>query len=174
MASWTLVNIGSGKGLMPGGTKPSPEPMMIHSLSVAACAIHLKAIALEMLIEVVINPLHAKFFRGNKNIYLHFMSLLHIDMTQVVEILPKVRQDLTYPTQSISWVLMSWRHKELGHQQPWWLQCWIKLIRSPHVKGKNTSENDTFKTKTTSHKRQWVKQWLGVQFHENNISIAWY
>ena len=27
-----------------------------------------------------INPLHAKFFRGNKNIYLHFMSHLHIDM----------------------------------------------------------------------------------------------
>ena len=35
----------------------------------------------------VINPLRVKFFRGNKNIYLHFMSFLHIDMTQVVEIL---------------------------------------------------------------------------------------
>ena len=31
------------------------------------------------------NPLHAKFFRGNINIYLHFVSFLHIDMTQVVE-----------------------------------------------------------------------------------------
>ena len=29
----------------------------------------------------------AKFFRGNKNIYLH-ISFLHIDVTQVVEILP--------------------------------------------------------------------------------------
>ena len=37
------------------------------------------------------NPLHAKFFRGNKNIYLYFMSFFHIDMTQVVEILPQVR-----------------------------------------------------------------------------------
>ena len=27
----------------------------------------------------------AKFFRGNKNIDPHFMSFLHIDMTQVVE-----------------------------------------------------------------------------------------
>ena len=27
-------------------------------------------------------------FRGNKNIHLHLMSLLHIDMTQVVGILP--------------------------------------------------------------------------------------
>ena len=38
-----------------------------------------------------LDPLHAKFFRGNKNIYLFFMSFLHIDMTQVVEILPQVR-----------------------------------------------------------------------------------
>ena len=28
-----------------------------------------------------INPLHAKFFSGIKNIYLHFMSFHHIDMT---------------------------------------------------------------------------------------------
>ena len=30
-----------------------------------------------------VNPLHAKFFRGNINIYLHFVSFLHIDTTQV-------------------------------------------------------------------------------------------
>ena len=34
------------------------------------------------------NPLRAKFFRENINIYLHFVSYLHIDTTQVVEILP--------------------------------------------------------------------------------------
>ena len=45
-----------------------------------------------------LNPLCAKFFRGNKNIYLHFVSLFHIDITQVVEILPQVRQGTTYPT----------------------------------------------------------------------------
>ena len=66
-----------------------------------------------------INPLPAKFFSGSKNIHLHFMSLLHIDMTQVVGILPQVRQWLTYSTKSISWELMSWRRKEPGHQQPW-------------------------------------------------------
>ena len=37
------------------------------------------------------NPLHAKFFRVNINIYLHFMSFLHIDMTQVLKILTQVR-----------------------------------------------------------------------------------
>ena len=45
-----------------------------------------------------INPLHAKFFRGIKNIYLHFMSFLYIDMAQIVEILPQVRQEHGYST----------------------------------------------------------------------------
>ena len=45
-----------------------------------------------------INPLPAKFFRGNINIYLHFVSFLHIDTTQVVEILPQIRQEPTYST----------------------------------------------------------------------------
>ena len=44
------------------------------------------------------NPLRAKFFRGNINIYLHFVSFLHIDTTWVVEILPKIRQKPTYST----------------------------------------------------------------------------
>ena len=38
------------------------------------------------------------FFRGNINIYLHFVSFLHIDTTQVVEILPQIRQESTYST----------------------------------------------------------------------------
>ena len=45
-----------------------------------------------------INPLHTKFFRGNINIYLHFVSFLHIDTAQVVEILPQIRQEPTYST----------------------------------------------------------------------------
>ena len=43
-----------------------------------------------------INPLRAKFFRENINIYSHFVSYLHIDMTQVVEILPQIRQEPAY------------------------------------------------------------------------------
>ena len=38
------------------------------------------------------NPLRAKFFRGNINIYLHFMSFLHIDLTEILKILPQVRE----------------------------------------------------------------------------------
>ena len=45
-----------------------------------------------------INPLRANFFRGNINIYLHFVSFLHIDTTQVVEILPQIRQEPTSST----------------------------------------------------------------------------
>ena len=48
--------------------------------------------------HLTINPLVAKFFRGNINIYLHFVSFLHNDTTQVVEILPQIRQELTYST----------------------------------------------------------------------------
>ena len=47
---------------------------------------------------ITINPLRAKFFRGNINIYLYFVSFLHIDTTQVVEILPQIRQEPTYST----------------------------------------------------------------------------
>ena len=45
-----------------------------------------------------LNPLRVKLFRGNTYTYLHSISLPHIDMTQVVEILPHVRQGPTYFT----------------------------------------------------------------------------
>ena len=77
------------------------------------------------------NPLHAKLSEGTWNMYLHFMSLLHIDMTQVVEILPHVRQRPTYSTESISWLLMTWLLASPGHQQ----LCWTGLTRSSHFKG---------------------------------------
>ena len=59
-----------------------------------------------------------KIFSENKNIYLHIISFLHIDMTQVVGILPSVRQGIACFTWPISWLLMTWRYKEPGHQQP--------------------------------------------------------
>ena len=48
--------------------------------------------------QLYINPLRAKFWRGNINVYLHFKSLLHIDLTQVLKILPQVRPGPTYST----------------------------------------------------------------------------
>ena len=49
-------------------------------------------------VKLFINPLRAKFFSGNINIYLLFVSFLHIDTTQVVEIFPQIRQEPTYST----------------------------------------------------------------------------
>ena len=43
-----------------------------------------------------INSLRAEFFRGNINIYLYFVSFLHIDMTQVLKILPQEWEGPTY------------------------------------------------------------------------------
>ena len=68
----------------------------------------------------LINSWRAKFFREKINIYLHFMLLLHIDMAQVLKILPEVRPIPIYSSQSILLLLMSWRRKEPGHQQPWY------------------------------------------------------
>ena len=48
--------------------------------------------ALNDFFKDLINPLRAKFFKGNIYIYLHFVSFLHIDATQVIEILPEIRQ----------------------------------------------------------------------------------
>ena len=45
-----------------------------------------------------INPLRAKFLRDNINIYLHFMSFLHTNKTQVAEIPPRVRGRPAYST----------------------------------------------------------------------------
>ena len=45
-----------------------------------------------------LNPLRAKFFREDINIYLYFMSFLHINQTYVVEIPPPVRQGPDYST----------------------------------------------------------------------------
>ena len=46
--------------------------------------------------HLFLNPSRAKFLRGNKNMYFYFMSFLHIGMTQVIQILPQVKQELTY------------------------------------------------------------------------------
>ena len=66
-----------------------------------------------------VNPCH-DFILGNTKRYLHFTSLLKNEMMQIVEILPHGRQGLVYLTRSIPWMLITWRGKEPGHQQPWY------------------------------------------------------
>ena len=50
---------------------------------------------------IILNPLHAKYFRGNINIYLHFVSFLNIDMTQVLKILLQAREGPRYSIYSV-------------------------------------------------------------------------
>ena len=45
-----------------------------------------------------LKPFTCHFFRENIKIYLHFMSFLHANKTQVVEIPPRVRQGSAYST----------------------------------------------------------------------------
>ena len=87
-----------------------------------------------------VNPLHARFFRGNKNTYSHFISFFQIDMTQVVEIISQVSQEVTYSPKSKSWQLVYSQRKAPGHQQPWYWLCWTELIWSPHVHGLGRNE----------------------------------
>ena len=49
MALQTWVNIGSGNGLVPDGTKPLPEPMLTNQSSVRSDDIHLREISQEIL-----------------------------------------------------------------------------------------------------------------------------
>ena len=60
------------------------------------------------LMKYSISPLRAKFFWGNINIYLHFMSFLHIDLTQLLKTLPQLREGPIYYIESIFWLPMSW------------------------------------------------------------------
>ena len=105
---------------------------------------------LKLVYGPAINPLGDDFLRGSINMYLHFISFLRIDVTQVVEILPHVRQGPTSSTQSIPWVLMSWRRKEPGHHHSWYLLYWTGSIQSPHVKGFNIAFMLTYTNEITT------------------------
>ena len=64
----------------------------------------------------------------------------HTEIAQVIEIRVHGRQSSTYATQSIPRLLMPWRRKEPGHQQPWY---WISLAWSFGVSTSGGSHNGT-------------------------------
>ena len=53
---------------------------------------HLPLMYAQCGMRVGFKPLHAKFFRGSINVYLHFISFLHTDQAQMVEIISRVKQ----------------------------------------------------------------------------------
>ena len=144
LSHWHILWSNSASSLTCQPRWPAPD-LWGHSAETPSCSFQCQLTPdpakSSCMASIFINPLHVKFSRGNNNIYFHFMSFICIDMTQVVEILPQVSQELTYRYSiihciwSISWVLMSWRRKEPEHRQPWYSLCWTELIWSPHVKG---------------------------------------
>ena len=60
----------------------------------------------------------------------HYSTLIW-HMYLVLRILPQVRPGPIYSSYSISWLLMSWRRQEAGHQQPRYWPSWTKITRSP-------------------------------------------
>ena len=105
--------------------KPFPYVMMLSCIHLLCEFLRVQSIFVSLTLYV-------------QNIWMHLqlISFLHTDTTQVDEILSHVRQELTCSTWSIiSWVLMPWRCKEPGHQQPCWWLCWTGTIRSTCING---------------------------------------
>ena len=88
----STVNVGFTDGIFPHVT-----PAAMH-LDTAVCNTALEVRKPVITMGSHINPLRAIFSRENININVHFVSYLHFDMTQVVEILPQIRQEPTYST----------------------------------------------------------------------------
>ena len=78
----------------------SPWPLMNESYIFEKTQNHLiyNSLSMPQSQTIILSPLRAKFYRGNINIYIHFVSFLDIDTTQVDDILPQIRQEPTYST----------------------------------------------------------------------------
>ena len=81
-----------------------------------------------------------EFILGNLKTQKLFVPFLDTEMVHVLEILPHGRQGSIYPAQSIPWLRMTWRHKEPGHQQPWYCLSYTGIF-------------------STWVKHTWVKSW---------------
>ena len=73
---------------------PNQHPV-IHS---SHCGSSEDKVPVDEIYGCLILTLYMLFFRENINLYLHFMSFLHTNKTQVVEIPPRVRQGPAYTT----------------------------------------------------------------------------
>ena len=82
---------------------------------------------------------HDKYFWENIKASLHCQSLSNTKMGQVAEILPCGRQVAFFVVQSISWLLLTWRHKKSGHQQSWYWPIPSRIFRFQHRGVKQTN-----------------------------------
>ena len=75
------------------------------------------------------------YFRKNKK---KIPSFLNTERVKVVKILPCGKQGPLYLAYQSPWLLMTWRHKEPGHQQPWRWPNFPRKIPASVPKGLNT------------------------------------
>ena len=72
---------------------------------------------------------------------------------------------------------MTWRRKESGHQQPWYLLCWTKLILSSHIKGYLTCrcgsniKSIIMKLIIQNSSLALALEWLGGEWHSTLLMI---
>ena len=74
---------------------------------------------------MLLNTSRAKFSEGTKIYVYSLCFFLYTDMTQVVEILPQVWQELFYIFNIMGADVLPW------HQQPWYLLRLTELIKFP-------------------------------------------
>ena len=85
----------SSKALFCGFVTNTVEASTHHSLGLYD---YHKVLYIMACTSYILNPLRATFSRDNINVYLHFMSFLHTNKTQVVEKPPRVKQGPAYST----------------------------------------------------------------------------
>ena len=93
-------------GLAQGGLNVLVLVILFNSLAPGKCGYNLRFIMCGILVR-------------KHKMYLHFLSILNIEMAQGEEFLPCGREWPLYQAQSILWLLMTWWGEEPGHQQPW-------------------------------------------------------
>ena len=57
----------------------------------------------------------------------------------IFEILPRGRQGPIYSAPSISWLLVTWRRKDPGHQESWDWHSYPGILRIQHHRGRHAS-----------------------------------
>ena len=127
MAAQLWLNIGSGNGLLPDGTKPLPEPMLsCHQ----RCSV---AFTLEQFHKKCSWTQSTSYnFTRNAEDLTHIMAWCERDVTPLLMHLGHISFALTLNvrgpsylglTRSISWLMMPWFVTSPGHQQPWYWLC---------------------------------------------------
>ena len=109
-----ITIIGSDNGLSPGRRQPiiwtNAGTLLIQTLGTN--------------FSEILNVIHAFSF---KKMHLKMSSAkwrpFCLSLNVSVKIPPHGRGEPVHPTWSMPWLLMTWRQKEPGHQQPWYWPC---------------------------------------------------